>query len=83
MSKIVSVHSFRGGTGKSNTTANLAALMAVEGNRVGVIDTDIQSPGIHVLFVHPYHSSVYCMLRIVYQRSRALSNGCPSVLHAT
>ena len=50
MSKIVSVHSFRGGTGKSNTTANLATLLAMEGKRVGVVDTDIQSPGIHVLF---------------------------------
>ena len=50
MSKIVSVHSFRGGTGKSNTTANLASLLAVDGARVGVVDTDIQSPGIHVLF---------------------------------
>jgi len=47
---IVSVHSFRGGTGKSNTTANLAALLAQEGLRVGGVDTDIQSPGIHVLF---------------------------------
>lgn len=47
---IVSVHSFRGGTGKSNTTANLTALLAADGRRVGVIDTDIQSPGIHVLF---------------------------------
>jgi MinD-like ATPase involved in chromosome partitioning or flagellar assembly len=50
MSKIVSVHSFRGGTGKSNTTANLAALLAAKGSRVGVVDTDIASPGIHVLF---------------------------------
>lgn len=50
MARIISVHSFRGGTGKSNTTANLAALMAADGLRVGVIDTDIQSPGIHVLF---------------------------------
>ena len=50
MSKIVSVHSFRGGTGKSNTTANLASLLAMEGFRVGVVDTDINSPGIHVLF---------------------------------
>jgi MinD-like ATPase involved in chromosome partitioning or flagellar assembly len=50
MSKIISIHSFRGGTGKSNTTANLAALLAAAGHRVGVIDTDIQSPGIHVLF---------------------------------
>ena len=50
MSQIISVHSFRGGTGKSNTTANISALLAAEGQRVGVIDTDIQSPGIHVLF---------------------------------
>ncbi len=50
MAKIVSIHSFRGGTGKSNVTANVAAQVAQMGKRVGVIDTDIQSPGIHVLF---------------------------------
>jgi MinD-like ATPase involved in chromosome partitioning or flagellar assembly len=50
MRKIISIHSFRGGTGKSNTSANLAALLAMKGLRVGVVDTDIQSPGIHVLF---------------------------------
>ncbi len=50
MSKIISIHSFRGGTGKSNTTANLAVLFAQAGKKVGVVDTDIQSPGIHVLF---------------------------------
>ncbi len=50
MSKIISIHSFRGGTGKSNTTANVAALLASDGFRVGVVDTDINSPGIHILF---------------------------------
>lgn len=50
MSKIVSIHSFRGGTGKSNTTANIATAIASFGHRVGIVDTDIQSPGIHVLF---------------------------------
>jgi septum site-determining protein MinD len=50
MSKIISVHSFRGGTGKSNTSANLTFLCAMKGLRVGVVDTDIQSPGLHVLF---------------------------------
>ncbi len=50
MSRIISIHSFRGGTGKSNSTANIAALMAKRGLRVGVVDTDIQSPGVHVLF---------------------------------
>ena len=50
MRQIVSVHSYRGGTGKSNLTANLATAAALTGKRVGVVDTDIQSPGIHVLF---------------------------------
>jgi septum site-determining protein MinD len=50
VSKIVSIHSFRGGTGKSNTTANIATQVALQGNRVAIVDTDIQSPGIHVLF---------------------------------
>jgi MinD-like ATPase involved in chromosome partitioning or flagellar assembly len=50
MAKIISIHSYRGGTGKSNLTANLATAIALEGLRVGIIDTDIQSPGIHVLF---------------------------------
>jgi MinD-like ATPase involved in chromosome partitioning or flagellar assembly len=31
-------------------TANLAALLAREGFRTGIVDTDIQSPGIHVIF---------------------------------
>ena len=50
MSRIIAIHSFRGGTGKSNTTANVATLLAAGGRRIGVVDTDIQSPGIHVLF---------------------------------
>ncbi|MGH2523697.1 MAG: P-loop NTPase, partial [Anaerolineales bacterium] len=47
---IVSVHSFRRGTGKSHLTANLAALLAVEGRRVGVMDTNLQSPSLRILF---------------------------------
>jgi MinD-like ATPase involved in chromosome partitioning or flagellar assembly len=50
MAKIISIHSFRGGTGKSNSTANIASLLASDGLRVGIVDTDIQSPGIHVVF---------------------------------
>lgn len=50
MAQIVSVHSFRGGTGKSNLTANLATLVAASGRTVALVDTDISSPGVHVLF---------------------------------
>jgi MinD-like ATPase involved in chromosome partitioning or flagellar assembly len=50
MSTIVSLHSFRGGTGKSNLIANLACSIVQRGKRVAIVDTDVQSPGLHVLF---------------------------------
>jgi MinD-like ATPase involved in chromosome partitioning or flagellar assembly len=50
MPKVVSIHSYRGGTGKSNFTANLSTTVALLGYRVGVVDTDVPSPGIHNLF---------------------------------
>ena len=50
LSKIVAVHSFRGGTGKSNIASSLAMSLAKQGRRVGVVDTDLLSPGMHVLF---------------------------------
>jgi MinD-like ATPase involved in chromosome partitioning or flagellar assembly len=49
MGHILSIHSYRGGTGKSNLTANLAFLAAARGRRVAVLDTDLQSPGVHVV----------------------------------
>ncbi len=50
MGEIISIHSFRGGTGKSNLAANIGTILARRGKRVGIVDTDIQSPGVHVLF---------------------------------
>lgn len=48
--RTISIHSYRGGTGKSNFTANVAWWLAKQGRRVGVIDTDLQSPGVHMVF---------------------------------
>jgi MinD-like ATPase involved in chromosome partitioning or flagellar assembly len=50
MGRIVSIHSYRGGTGKSNISANLAYLAARLGKRVAVLDSDLQAPGVHLLF---------------------------------
>lgn len=49
MGHTVSIHSYRGGTGKSNLTANLALAWARQGKRVAVLDTDLQSPGVHMV----------------------------------
>ncbi|MCD8487717.1 MAG: MinD/ParA family protein [Desertifilum sp.] len=50
MPQIIAIHSYRGGTGKSNLAANLATAIALQGKRVAIVDTDLQSPGIHILF---------------------------------
>jgi MinD-like ATPase involved in chromosome partitioning or flagellar assembly len=50
MAQIVTLHSYRGGTGKSTTVANVALLAAAAGRRVAVVDTDIQTPGLHMFF---------------------------------
>lgn len=50
MNKIITVHSFRRGVGKSTLTANLAALLALQGHRVAVVDTDFQASSTHSSF---------------------------------
>lgn len=61
MARIISIHSFRGGTGKSNTAANIATLLARDGLCVGVVDTDLQSPGIHSLFAVDQETLPYAL----------------------
>jgi MinD-like ATPase involved in chromosome partitioning or flagellar assembly len=70
MAKIVSVHSFRGGTGKSNLTANLAANVALSGRRVAIVDADIQSPGIHALFGLEADQMGRCLNDYLWERCR-------------
>ncbi|GGL60440.1 CDP-3, 6-dideoxy-D-glycero-L-glycero-4-hexulose-4-reductase [Streptomyces fumigatiscleroticus] len=50
MSQIITVHSYRGGTGKSSTAANLGLLLASSGLRVALVDTDLQTPALDVMF---------------------------------
>jgi len=49
----IAVHSFKGGTGKSTLTSNIAVSLALKGWRVGVMDMDLEGPGLHVIFNIP------------------------------
>jgi MinD-like ATPase involved in chromosome partitioning or flagellar assembly len=50
MSTIVTIHSFRRGVGKSSLIVNLAVLLALQGKRVALVDTDFQAPSLHLFF---------------------------------
>jgi MinD-like ATPase involved in chromosome partitioning or flagellar assembly len=76
MAKIIAIHSFRGGTGKSNTTANLACLLTGMGRRVGIVDTDLQSPGIHVLFGLDAKGSQYALNDFLWGKCEVTSAAC-------
>jgi len=53
MTKIIAFHSFRRGAGTTSLLASCAMLLATDGKRVGVIDTDFESPSDHILFGLP------------------------------
>jgi MinD-like ATPase involved in chromosome partitioning or flagellar assembly len=50
MTKIITLHSYRGGTGKSNLVANIGTVLSLSGKRVGILDSDFQCPGQYILF---------------------------------
>jgi len=46
----LAVHSYKGGTGKTSISANLAAIYAKKGFNVCLLDYDFRAPSLHVLF---------------------------------
>jgi hypothetical protein len=53
--KVVTFYSYKGGTGRTMALANVAWVLAANGNRVLVVDWDLESPGLHRFF-HPFIS---------------------------
>ena len=58
--KAIIVYSGKGGVGKTTTTANIARLLAEQGNKVFVIDADINTPSMNTEFdgEHP-HANIW------------------------
>src|ERR1700679_3590674 len=48
--QIVTFYSFKGGTGRTMALANVAWILAANGERVLIADWDLESPGLHRFF---------------------------------
>lgn len=46
----IGCYSYKGGTGRTVSTANIASMLAKDGYRVGIIDLDLEAPGLDVVF---------------------------------
>jgi MinD-like ATPase involved in chromosome partitioning or flagellar assembly len=51
--RVITFYSYKGGTGRSMAVANVAWMLALNGERVLVVDWDLEAPGIHRYF-HPF-----------------------------
>jgi MinD-like ATPase involved in chromosome partitioning or flagellar assembly len=51
--QIVTFYSYKGGTGRTMTLANVAWILASNGKRVLAVDWDLEAPGLHRYF-HPF-----------------------------
>ncbi|WP_200305259.1 FxSxx-COOH system tetratricopeptide repeat protein [Streptomyces adelaidensis] len=50
---VITFYSYKGGTGRTMTLANVAWILAANGHRVLVVDWDLEAPGLHKFF-HPF-----------------------------
>jgi chromosome partitioning protein len=50
LKQVITFHSYKGGTGKTTLAANLAALLAKNGNNVCIVDIDVYAPSLHAYF---------------------------------
>jgi len=71
MGKVISIHSSRGGTGKSLIAVNLAAIYASKGKSVSLLDLDFRAPSLSTVF------NVGGYKFIEYWTNDFLNNRCP------
>jgi MinD-like ATPase involved in chromosome partitioning or flagellar assembly len=62
MGKCISIHSSRGGTGKTLLATNIAVLLAKKGHNVALLDLDFRSPSLVGVFSKAINQQLDCYL---------------------
>jgi len=78
MAKIIAVHSYKGGTGKTLLSLNLAVLYANRGKNVCLLDLDFRAPSLHSIlkvknaehWVNDYLNGVYDIKKVLVDLSK-------------
>lgn len=61
MNKTIAIHSYKGGTGKTTVSANLAYALAKKGKNVCVLDLDFKAPSLHTIFQLSMKADTKCI----------------------
>ncbi|PKK86652.1 MAG: hypothetical protein CVT48_00020 [Thermoplasmata archaeon HGW-Thermoplasmata-1] len=76
------VHSYKGGTGKTNISLNLAAVAAMQGKRVCLLEFDLESPNLHniipmksEMWLNDYLDGNGCVPDVLTDATGLLGNG--------
>jgi Mrp family chromosome partitioning ATPase len=48
--KVIVIYSGKGGVGKTTTTANIARMLVLKGHRVAILDADVNTPSMGIVF---------------------------------
>lgn len=83
MGKIIAVHSYKGGTGKTSLSVNLAATYARMGKKVCIMDLDFRAPSLHAIFkkqnlnywLNDYLNGVCEINRVLVDETKEHGNG--------
>jgi MinD-like ATPase involved in chromosome partitioning or flagellar assembly len=60
--KAISIHSSRGGTGKTVIAVNLAVILAKKGFKIAILDLDFRAPSLATVFSEGFETPVKCWL---------------------
>jgi len=83
MGKIIAVHSYKGGTGKTSLSTNLAATFARRGKKVCLMDLDFRAPSLHAIFkkqnldywLNDYLNGIYEIDKVLVDVTKEHGNG--------